>query len=139
MQRAQLATKSGAFSAHAGVVCVFLCRGAPAELELKLLAVHFHDTYGQALSNSLTALMEGVTTIDSSIGGLGGCPFAQSATGNLATEDLVWQLHGMGISTGINFEELLKTSQWLGEKSSLTIRSKVAIALSNKKGMAERL
>ena len=105
----------------------------------KLLAVHFHDTYGQALSNSLTALMEGVTTIDSSIGGLGGCPFAQSATGNLATEDLVWQLHGMGISTGINFEELLKTSQWLGEKSSLTIRSKVAIALSNKKGMAERL
>jgi hydroxymethylglutaryl-CoA lyase len=84
-----------------------------------LLAVHFHDTYGQALSN----------TIDSSIGGLGGCPFAKSATGNLATEDLVWQLHGLGISTGVNFDELIATSKWLGEKSGLKIRSKSAIAL----------
>jgi hydroxymethylglutaryl-CoA lyase len=94
-----------------------------------LLAVHFHDTYGQALSNTLTAMLEGITTIDSSIGGLGGCPFAKSATGNLATEDLVWQLHGLGISTGVNFEELIATSKWLGEKSGLKIRSKAAIAL----------
>ncbi|MFA5919607.1 MAG: hydroxymethylglutaryl-CoA lyase [Candidatus Nanopelagicaceae bacterium] len=98
-----------------------------------LLAVHFHDTYGQALSNTLTALLEGITTVDSSIGGLGGCPFAKSATGNLATEDLVWQLHGLGISTGINFEALLDTSRWLGEKTGLTIRSKTAIALANEK------
>ncbi len=94
-----------------------------------LLAVHFHDTYGQALSNTLTAILDGITTIDSSIGGLGGCPFAKSATGNLSTEDLVWQLHGLGISTGIDFNELLATSRWLGEKTGLKIRSKTATAL----------
>ncbi|MFZ2227351.1 MAG: hydroxymethylglutaryl-CoA lyase [Candidatus Nanopelagicaceae bacterium] len=103
-----------------------------------LLAVHFHDTYGQALSNTLTALMEGITTVDSSIGGLGGCPFAKSATGNLATEDLVWQLHGLGISTGINFEALLDTSRWLRDTSGLAIRSKTAIALMDNNEMAEK-
>ena len=97
-----------------------------------LLAVHFHDTYGQALSNTLTAMLEGITTIDSSIGGLGGCPFAKSATGNLATEDLVWQLHGLGISTGIDFDTLLETSAWLGEKTGIKVRSKTAIALVGK-------
>lgn len=102
-----------------------------------LLAVHFHDTYGQALSNTLTAMLEGITTIDSSIGGLGGCPFAKSATGNLATEDLVWQLHGLGISTGINFDELLATSKWLSEKSGLKIRSKTAIALVGNSRLVE--
>lgn len=102
-----------------------------------LLAVHFHDTYGQALSNTLTAMLEGITTIDSSIGGLGGCPFAKSATGNLATEDLVWQLHGLGISTGINFDELLATSKWLSEKSGLKIRSKTAVALVGNSRLVE--
>lgn len=102
------------------------------------LAVHFHDTYGQALSNTLTALQEGITTVDSSIGGLGGCPFAKSATGNLATEDLVWQLHGLGISTGIDFEALLDTSHWLGTTTGLTIRSKTAIALTNSRRMADK-
>ena len=101
------------------------------------LAVHFHDTYGQALSNTLTALQEGITTVDSSIGGLGGCPFAKSATGNLATEDLVWQLHGLGISTGIDFDALLETSHWLCTTTGLTIRSKTAIALTNSRRMAE--
>lgn len=101
------------------------------------LAVHFHDTYGQALSNTLTALLEGITTVDSSIGGLGGCPFAKSATGNLATEDLVWQLHGLGISTGIDFKALLDTSRWLGKTTGLTIRSKTAIALVDDKRMVE--
>ncbi|TRZ71491.1 MAG: hydroxymethylglutaryl-CoA lyase [Streptomycetaceae bacterium] len=96
-----------------------------------LLAVHFHDTYGQALSNTLTAILEGITTVDSSIAGLGGCPFAKSATGNLATEDLVWQLHGLGISTGIDFQALLDTSAWLAEKVGINIRSKAAIALIN--------
>ena len=96
-----------------------------------LLAVHFHDTYGQALSNTLTALLEGITTVDSSIAGLGGCPFAKSATGNLATEDLVWQLHGLGISTGIDFQKLLDTSRWLRDTTGLTIRSRTAIALAN--------
>jgi hydroxymethylglutaryl-CoA lyase len=104
-----------------------------------LLAVHFHDTYGQALSNTLTALLEGITTFDSSIAGLGGCPFAKSATGNLATEDLVWQLHGLGISTGINLEALIDTSRWLRDKTGLTIRSKTAIALMDNNRMAETL
>lgn len=103
-----------------------------------LLAVHFHDTYGQALSNTLTALLEGITTVDSSIGGLGGCPFAKSATGNLATEDLVWQLHGLGISTGINFDLLLDTSRWLRDKTGLKNRSKTAIALMDNNETAEK-
>lgn len=77
------------------------------------LAVHFHDTYGQALANTLVALQHGVTTVDSSAGGLGGCPYAGSATGNLATEDLVWQLHGLGIDTGVNLEVLCRTSLWM--------------------------
>ena len=102
-----------------------------------LLAVHFHDTYGQALSNTLTALVEGITTVDSSIAGLGGCPFAKSATGNLATEDLVWQLHGLGISTGIDFQALLDISRWLRDTTGLAIRSKTAIALMDNKREGE--
>jgi hydroxymethylglutaryl-CoA lyase len=77
------------------------------------LAVHFHDTYGQALSNTLTALRRGVSTVDSSAGGLGGCPYARSATGNLATEDLLWMLDGLGIHTGVDLDALASTSTWL--------------------------
>jgi len=77
------------------------------------LAVHFHDTYGQGLANTLVALQHGVTTIDASAGGLGGCPYAKSATGNLATEDLVWQLHGLGVATGVDLEALCRTSLWM--------------------------
>ena len=77
------------------------------------ISVHFHDTYGQALSNTLAALQAGVTSVDSSAGGLGGCPYAKSATGNLATEDLVWMLHGLGISTGVDLSSLVATSAWM--------------------------
>jgi hydroxymethylglutaryl-CoA lyase len=77
------------------------------------MAVHFHDTYGQALSNTLVALQQGITIVDSSAGGLGGCPFAKSATGNLATEDLIWQLDGLGIETGVHLGALVATSTWL--------------------------
>jgi len=77
------------------------------------LAVHFHDTYGQALANTYAALQRGITTIDASAGGLGGCPFAMSATGNVATEDVLWQLHGLGIETGIDLLALAETSDWL--------------------------
>ncbi|WP_438487868.1 hydroxymethylglutaryl-CoA lyase [Streptomyces sp. S186] len=77
------------------------------------LGVHFHDTYGQALANTFAALQHGVTTVDASAGGLGGCPYARSATGNLATEDLVWMLHGLGIETGVDLERLIETSVWL--------------------------
>ena len=93
------------------------------------LAVHFHDTYGQALSNTLISLQEGISIVDASIGGLGGCPFAKSATGNLSTEDLVWQLHGLGIQTGVNFEGLIEISKWLSQVVGLKIKSKTAIAL----------
>ncbi|MGW1530665.1 hydroxymethylglutaryl-CoA lyase [Streptomyces aureus] len=77
------------------------------------LGVHFHDTYGQALSNTLAALQHGVTTVDASAGGLGGCPYAKSATGNLATEDLVWMLQGLGIDTGVDLGQLTATSVWM--------------------------
>lgn len=82
-------------------------------LSRERLAVHFHDTYGQGLANTLVAIQNGVTTVDASAGGLGGCPYAKSATGNLATEDLVWQLHGLGIETGVNLEALCRTSLWM--------------------------
>ncbi|MGQ4383193.1 hydroxymethylglutaryl-CoA lyase [Streptomyces sp. SAS_270] len=77
------------------------------------LGVHFHDTYGQALANTLAALQHGVRTVDASAGGLGGCPYAKSATGNLATEDLVWMLHGLGIDTGVDLDRLTATSVWM--------------------------
>ena len=80
------------------------------------LAVHFHDTYGQALANTLTALRAGVTTIDSSAGGIGGCPYAHSATGNLATEELVWMLDGLGVHTGVDLTALVLTSTWMAEQ-----------------------
>lgn len=96
-----------------GQVIELLDTLARAGLGPDRLAVHFHDTYGQALANTLTALHYGVTTVDSSAGGLGGCPFAASATGNLATEDLVWQLHGLGIETGVDLEALCRTSLWM--------------------------
>ena len=93
------------------------------------VAVHFHDTYGQALANTLAALEAGVTTIDASAGGLGGCPYAQSATGNLATEDLVWQLHGLGIDTGVDLEALVATSIWLAGQLGRPSPSRVVRAL----------
>lgn len=77
------------------------------------LALHFHDTYGQALSNAHAGLVKGVTTFDASAGGLGGCPYAKSATGNLATEDLVWMLTGLGIEHGVDLAKLAETSHWM--------------------------
>ncbi|MCW2620724.1 MAG: hydroxymethylglutaryl-CoA lyase [Frankiales bacterium] len=77
------------------------------------LAVHFHDTYGQALANTITALQQGITVVDAAAGGLGGCPYAKSATGNLATEDLLWQLQGLGIDTGVDLHALARTSLWM--------------------------
>ncbi len=95
-----------------------------------VLGVHFHDTYGQALSNALAALADGVTTVDSSAGGLGGCPYAKSATGNLATEDLVWALHGAGVETGVDLEALVATSVWLAAQLGRPSPSRVVTALA---------
>ncbi len=77
------------------------------------LAGHFHDTYGQALANILAALEAGVATFDSSVAGLGGCPYARGATGNVATEDVVYMLHGMGIATGVDMDRLLDAAQFI--------------------------
>lgn len=94
------------------------------------LGGHFHDTYGQALSNALAAMRCGVSTLDASAGGLGGCPYAESATGNLATEDLVWQLYGLGVETGVDLEALVETSVWMGEQLGKTPVSRVVNALA---------
>ena len=94
------------------------------------LAMHFHDTYGQALANTLSALRGGITVIDASAGGLGGCPFAKNATGNLATEDLVWMLTGLGIETGVDLEKLVDTSRWMAGHLGRPSPSRVVQALS---------
>ncbi|WP_329353563.1 hydroxymethylglutaryl-CoA lyase [Streptomyces sp. NBC_01261] len=94
-----------------------------------LLGVHFHDTYGQALANTLAALQHGVTTVDASAGGLGGCPFAKSATGNLATEDLVWMLQGLGIDSGVDLARLTATSVWMAEQLGRPSPSRTVRAL----------
>ncbi|SHK58598.1 hydroxymethylglutaryl-CoA lyase [Pseudonocardia thermophila] len=94
------------------------------------LAVHFHDTYGQALANTLAALRRGVTTVDASAGGLGGCPYAESATGNLATEDLVWMLDGLGIQHGVDLDRLVATSTWMAEQLGRPSPSRVVRALA---------
>ena len=96
------------------------------------LAVHFHDTYGQALANTLIALQHGVTVVDAAAGGLGGCPYAESATGNLATEDLLWQLHGLGIDTGVDLTALVATSTWMAGQLGRPSPSRVVQALQNK-------
>jgi hydroxymethylglutaryl-CoA lyase len=95
------------------------------------LGVHFHDTYGQALANTLAALRHGVTTVDASAGGLGGCPYAKSATGNLATEDLVWMLHGLGIDTGVDLGRLTATSVWMASRLGRPSPSRTVRALSH--------
>ena len=96
------------------------------------IGVHFHDTYGQALANTYAALEHGVTTIDASAGGLGGCPYAKSATGNLATEDLVWMLHGLGIETGVDLGRLTATSVWMAAHLDRPSPSRTVRALSHK-------
>jgi hydroxymethylglutaryl-CoA lyase len=98
-------------------------------LPVEAVAVHFHDTYGQALANTLAALRLGVSTVDSSAGGLGGCPYAESATGNLATEDLVWMLDGLGVSTGVDLDRLADTSAWMAERLGRPSPSRVVRAL----------
>ncbi len=99
---------------------------------LDALAVHFHDTYGQALANILAALQLGIATVDSSVSGLGGCPYAEGASGNLATEDVVYMLHGMGIDTGIDLPALVATSWFVSEALGRQPSSRVARAMKPK-------
>jgi hydroxymethylglutaryl-CoA lyase len=114
----------------AGQVTALLDAFNAAGLADDVLAVHFHDTYGQALANAMAALRHGVTTFDASAGGLGGCPFAKSATGNLATEDLVWLLHGLGVRTGVDLEALVDTSVWMAGLLGRPSPSRVVTALA---------
>ncbi len=99
-----------------------------AEVPVGALAIHAHDTYGQALANVLTALELGVRVVDSSVGGLGGCPYAPGATGNLATEDLLYMLDGMGVRTGVDLDLLLRAGAGIGGVLGREPASKVARA-----------
>ncbi|MNT48071.1 Hydroxymethylglutaryl-CoA lyase YngG [compost metagenome] len=92
---------------------------------VKKLAGHFHDTRGQALANILAAYKQGITIFDTSLGGLGGCPYAPGATGNVATEDVVYMFHGMGLKTGLNLDKLIEINHWMGEKIHHPMPSKV--------------
>ncbi len=100
-----------------------------ADIAADKLAVHFHDTYGQALANILIALQNGISTIDSSISGLGGCPYAKGASGNVATEDVVYMLNGMGIETGIDLKQLIAIGSSISEQLNRANGSKVGKAL----------
>ena len=104
------------------------------EIPVNKLAVHFHDTYGQALANIFASLELGIATVDSSVAGLGGCPYAQGASGNIATEDLVYMLDGMNIKTGVNLNKLIEIGNTICKQLSRTSQSKVALAdAGNKK------
>jgi hydroxymethylglutaryl-CoA lyase len=99
-----------------------------ADVPMDALAVHFHDTYGQALPNLLACLEEGVAVVDSSVSGTGGCPYARGASGNVATEDVVYMLHGMGIATGVDLPRLVETGRWLAALLGRASGSKVTQA-----------
>ena len=94
------------------------------------LAVHFHDTYGQALANILACLDAGIRIIDSSVAGLGGCPYANGATGNVATEDVIYMLHGLGLTTGVDLGQLAKTGDWISQQLQRPNNSKAGPALN---------
>jgi hydroxymethylglutaryl-CoA lyase len=95
---------------------------------------HFHDTYGQALANTLAALALGVWQFDTSVAGLGGCPYAKGATGNVATEDVVYMLHGMGIETGIDLDKLIDAGVYISDFLGRKTQSRAATAILNKRG-----
>ncbi|XP_019853485.1 PREDICTED: hydroxymethylglutaryl-CoA lyase, mitochondrial-like isoform X1 [Amphimedon queenslandica] len=103
-----------------------------AHLPLSCLAIHCHDTYGQALSNILTALQMGISVVDASVSGLGGCPYAPGASGNVATEDVVYMMNGLGIDTGVNLEKLIEASSFISDSLGRKSSSKVTQALSCK-------
>jgi hydroxymethylglutaryl-CoA lyase len=97
------------------------------------VAGHFHDTYGLALANTLASLQMGIYQYDAAVGGLGGCPYAKGATGNVATEDVVFMLHGMGIETGIDLDQLVDAAQFISEALGRPLASRVGRAVLNKR------
>jgi hydroxymethylglutaryl-CoA lyase len=105
-----------------------MLRAVATQVPMGALAVHFHDTYGQALANILACLEEGVSVVDAAVSGTGGCPYAKGASGNVATEDVVYMLHGMGIATGIDLDRLIDTGRWLAALLGRAGGSKVGLA-----------
>ena len=103
---------------------VLLARFTPGQL-----AVHCHDTYGQALANILVALQHGIATVDASVAGLGGCPYARGASGNVATEDVVYMLQGLGIETGLSLDQLVAAGRRISDALGRPSASRVARAL----------
>lgn len=106
-----------------------MLQAVAGDIPMAALAVHFHDTYGQALANVFACLEAGVRTVDASVSGTGGCPYAKGASGNLATEDLVYALHGLGFDTGIDLATLVETGAWLSAKLGRDSLSKANRAL----------
>ena len=102
------------------------------DIPMAKLAAHFHDTYGQALANLYAVLEEGISVVDSSVAGLGGCPYAKGASGNVASEDVVYLLNGLGIETGIDLDKLAETGTWITQAIDRPNRSKVGVALAAK-------
>lgn len=102
------------------------------QVPVENLAAHFHDTYGQALANLYAVVEEGVAVIDASVAGLGGCPYAKGASGNVATEDVLYMLNGLGIETGVDLQKLAQTGHWITAQLGRSSGSKVALALGCK-------
>jgi hydroxymethylglutaryl-CoA lyase len=110
------------------VAAKLMLKAVMSEIPISKLAIHFHDTYGQALANIFSCLDLGISTMDSSVAGLGGCPYAKGATGNVATEEVIYMLHGMGLKTGIDLEKLIQAGEYICHYLKKPNRSKVAIA-----------
>ncbi len=108
-----------------------MLRAVATEVPMQALAVHFHDTYGQALANVLACLEEGVSVVDSAVSGAGGCPYAKGASGNVASEDVVYMLHGLGVRTGVDLPLLAATGRWLAGLLGRPTGSKVGKALES--------
>ena len=106
-----------------------MLKAVAAEVPMNALAIHFHDTYGQALANVLACLEEGVSVVDSAVSGAGGCPYAKGASGNVASEDVVYMLHGLGIRTGVDLDALADVGRWLAARLGRETGSKVGKAL----------
>jgi len=100
-----------------------------AVVPVERLAVHFHDTYGQSLPNILVSLQMGISTVDSSVAGLGGCPYAKGASGNVATEDVVYMLHGLGVKTNVDLGKLMLAGDFISKHLGRPSGSKTAVAL----------
>jgi hydroxymethylglutaryl-CoA lyase len=119
--------------AHPGQIPVVL-EPLLARVPAGRLALHFHDTRGTALANVLTALPFGITTFDAAAGGLGGCPYAPGAAGNLATDDLIYMLDGLGIETGVSLDALSRASAFIGSRLDHRLPSRYAQAAASKTG-----